>query len=186
MWYLIVSIPDLCPLSYFQTILLNLYNLHRILALICPFAEEFLNQKCSICILQSILKLAIMTESKYLGLTISSGLSWSRHADNVTKKANSTMGILKRNIRYAPQITKETAYKTFVRPIVEYAVTTLASFTDTDTHKDEKVQRRAARFVSNDYQRTSSVTEMISNLCWDTLQRSSYTQHDVHHFAPPS
>ena len=81
------------------------------------------------------------------------------------------MGILKRNIRYAPQITKETAYKTFVRPIVEYAVTTLAPFTDTDTHKDEKVQRRAARFVSNDYQRTSSVTEMISNLCWDTLQR---------------
>ena len=34
------------------------------------------------------------------------------------------MGFLKMNIRSAPQAAKETAYKTFVRPIVEYAATT--------------------------------------------------------------
>ena len=81
------------------------------------------------------------------------------------------MGFLKRNIRSAPQAAKETAYKTFVRPIVEYAATTWAPFTDTETRKIEMVQRRAARFVSNDYRRTSSVTEMISTLGWDTLQK---------------
>ena len=34
----------------------------------------------------------------------------------------------------------------------------------------EKVQRRAARYVYNDYQLDSSVTTMINNLSWETLE----------------
>jgi hypothetical protein len=32
------------------------------------------------------------------------------------------------------------------------------------------VQRRAARFVNNDFRRQSSVTEMLQKLKWDSLQ----------------
>ena len=81
------------------------------------------------------------------------------------------MGFLKRNIRSASQAAKATAYKTFVCPIVEYAAKTWAPSTDTNTNKIEMVQRRAARFVTNDYGRKSSVTEMIADLGWDTLQK---------------
>ena len=81
------------------------------------------------------------------------------------------MGFLKRNIRSAPQAAKDTAYKTFVRPIVEYAATNWAPSTNTNTNKIEMVQRRAARFVTNDYGRKSSVTEMIADFGWDTLQK---------------
>ena len=116
-------------------------------------------------------KLNTKTEAKYLGVNISSDLSWSRHADNVAKNANSTMGFLKRNIRSSPQAAKDTAYKTFVRPIVEYAASTWAPSMDTNTDKIEMVQGRAARFVTNDYGRKSSVTEMIVDLGWDTLQK---------------
>ena len=116
-------------------------------------------------------KLAIKTEAKYLGVTFSSDLSWSRHVDNVTKKANSTMGFLKRNITSAPQTAKETAYKTFIGPIVEYATTSWAPLTETDNQKIEMVQRRPAGFVSSDYRRTSSVTEMIGKLGWGTIQK---------------
>ena len=116
-------------------------------------------------------KLNIKTEAKYLGVTISSDLSLSRHADNVAKKANSTMGFPKRNIRSAPQAAKATACKRFACPIVEYAATTWAPSTNTNTDKTEMVQRRAARFVTNDYGRKSSVTEMIADLGWDTLQK---------------
>ena len=116
-------------------------------------------------------KLNVKTEANYLGVTISSDLSWSRHADHVTKKANSTIGFLKRNMRSAPQAAKDTAYKTFVRTIVEYAATAWAPSTDKANDKIDMVQRRAARFVKNDYGRTSSVTEMMSNLGWDTLQK---------------
>ena len=45
-----------------------------------------------------IQKLNIKTEKKYIGVTISSDLSRSRYADNVTKKVNSTDGFLKRNM----------------------------------------------------------------------------------------
>ena len=81
------------------------------------------------------------------------------------------MGFLKRNIRSAPQASKDTAYKTFVPPIVEYAATNWAPSTYTNTNKIEMVQRRAARFVTNDYGRKSSVTEMIADFGWDTLQK---------------
>ena len=84
-------------------------------------------------------RLNIKAEATFLGVTISSDLSWSRHAGNVAKKANSTMGFLKRNIRSAPQAAKDTAYKTFARPIVEYAATTWAPSTDTNIDKIEMV-----------------------------------------------
>ena len=71
------------------------------------------------------------------------------------------MGFLKRS---AQQAAKNTAYKTFVRPIVEYATAIWAPPTETNTDKIEMVQRRAARFVTNDYGRQSSVTEMIADL----------------------
>ena len=37
-------------------------------------------------------------------------------------------------------------------------------------HELEMVQRRAARFVVDDYARTSSVNDMISNIGWDILE----------------
>ena len=82
------------------------------------------------------------------------------------------MGFLKRNIRSAPQAAKATPYKMFVHPIVEYAATTWAPSTDTNTDsRIEMVQRRAARFVTNDYGQKSSVTEMMTDLGWVTLQK---------------
>ena len=108
-------------------------------------------------------KLNVKTEAKYLGVTISSDRSWSRHADPVTKKANSTIGFLKRNMRSAQQAAKDTAYKT----TMEYAATAWAPFTDKANDKIDMVQR----IFINDYGRTSSVTEMMANLGWDTLQK---------------
>ena len=41
----------------------------------------------------------------------------------------------------------------------------------------EKVQRRAARFVHNNYWPMASVTEMISDLNWESLQIHRQTAH---------
>ena len=43
--------------------------------------------------------------------------------------------------------------------------------------KIEMVQRRAARWVSNDYSTYSSVTEMMSNLGWWSLENRCYDAH---------
>ena len=82
-------------------------------------------------------------QAKYLGVTITPNLSWKCHIDNITKKANSTMAFLQRNIRSSPRDAK--AYKTYVRPIVEYASSVWSPAVDSHINQFEKVQRRAAR-----------------------------------------
>ena len=109
-------------------------------------------------------------QAKYLGVIITPDLSWKCHIDNITKKANSTMAFLRRNIRSSPRDAK--AYKTYVRPIVEYASSVWSPAIDSHINQLEKVQRRGARFVCSVYTRQSSVSEMISSPGWDALQQS--------------
>ena len=57
---------------------------------------------------------------KYLDVTITSDFKWNTHIINVCTKANRTLGLLRRNLYSCPQDVKEAAYKTMVRPILEY------------------------------------------------------------------
>ena len=82
-----------------------------------------------------------------------------------------TLGFLKRNIRVHNKDLKSTAYKTLVRPQLEYASTVWSPQTDLDINKLESVQRRAARWVTHDYQYTSSVSSMLQDLNWRTLDQ---------------
>ena len=109
--------------------------------------------------------------AKYLGVTISEDLSWGNHINNINKKANQTLGCLKRNIKVHNQDLKSTAYKTLVRPQLEYASSVWSPHTDTDIKKIESVQRRSARWATHDYRSTSSVTEMLKKLSWRPLDQ---------------
>ena len=109
--------------------------------------------------------------SKYLGVTISDNLSWNPHIDLVSKKANQTLWFLKRNIAIYNKDLKSTAYTTLVRSQLEYMSTVWSPHTATDITKLEAVQRKSARWATRDYQRTSSVTQMIKALKWRTLEQ---------------
>jgi len=61
-------------------------------------------------------------------------------------------------------------YTTLLRPILEYSCTVWDPFTQANITKLEKIQRHFARFILNDYRWTSSVTAMIHQLQWQTLQ----------------
>jgi hypothetical protein len=91
--------------------------------------------------------LATVKTAKYLGLNISTNLTWTSHIDSVTKKANNITAFLRRNISTCPKKIKEQCYRTMVRPVMEYACTVWDPITQKDTNKTEMVQRRAARFV---------------------------------------
>ena len=84
---------------------------------------------------------------------------------------NQTLGFLKRNIKVRNQDLKSTAYKTLVRPQLEYASSVWSPHTDTDIKKIESVQRRSARWATHDYRSTSSVTEMLNKLSWRPLDQ---------------
>ena len=60
----------------------------------------------------------------------------------------------------------------YVRPILEYSLAVWAPHTKRSIDKLEAVQRRAARYVMDDYRYNSSVSSMIQSLKWNSL--SSY------------
>lgn len=107
---------------------------------------------------------------KYLGVTISQTLNWKQHVNTITKKANITLAFLKRNLNGCPIAVKDRCYRTFVRPTLEYAAPVWNPHAKYQIELIEAVQRRAARFVTGDYRRTSSVSEMMSSLKWITLE----------------
>ena len=112
-----------------------------------------------------------MEDSKrYLGVELQSNISWNRHMDQTVKKANSTLGFLRHNLRVSNEKTKSAAYISMVRPILEYSSTIWSPYTKDYIYKIEMVRRRAARYVTNRYRNTSSVTSMIEHLEWETLE----------------
>ena len=71
-------------------------------------------------------------------------------------------GFLKMNLKIKSSAVKSHAYiyKAFVRPKLEYASAVWDPHTRTQINQIEKVQRRAARYVTNRYHNTSSVTDI--------------------------
>lgn len=108
---------------------------------------------------------------KYLGVNIHHKLSWNEHISNVVKTANSSIGFLRRNLQITQKHIKANAYKSLVRPQVEYASIIWDPFTQANQNKIEMVQRRAARYVNNNYNREASVTAMIAHLGWRSLHQ---------------
>ena len=115
--------------------------------------------------------LEAVTSARYLGIDISSGLSWNSHIDRITGIANNTLGFLKRNIKTKLSEVRETAYNTLVRPKLEYASPIWDPHTKDKISQIEKVQRRAARWTTSSYDYRCSVTSMIENLGWRTLEQ---------------
>jgi hypothetical protein len=71
----------------------------------------------------------VTKDSKYLGVTFSSDLSRTSHINNISAKANRTIGFLRRNIHSCPKEVKAAAYTTLVRPSIEYASTVWDPYT---------------------------------------------------------
>ena len=75
----------------------------------------------------------------------------------------SLVDLLKWNLKTWNKTTKSNAYRSLIRPHLEYCCSVWSSSTDEPISKLEVVQRRsAARFVFDQYQRTTAMLQ----LCW--------------------
>ena len=108
---------------------------------------------------------------KYLGCLITSDLRLTNHINSICGKANKTLGFQRRNLNIGSTTTKQNAYNSLVRPIVEYASTVWDPYTQKDIRTLEMVQRRGARYVCNKHGNRSSVDTILDTLKWKTLQR---------------
>ena len=66
---------------------------------------------------------------------------------NITQKANSTLGFLRRDLKYCSEDCKRLAYIALVRSFLEYGSVVWDPYQSRDIIAIEKVQRQAARFI---------------------------------------
>ena len=111
-----------------------------------------------------------VTSARYFGVDISNNMSWNAHVTRVAANGNGSLGFIKRNIKTKSPKAREMTYQTPVRPQLEYASAIWDPHTKENAHKIEMVQRRAARWTTNDYARTTSVTSLLHQLDWQTLE----------------
>jgi len=104
-----------------------------------------------------------------LGITIQSNLKWNSHIHQKIAAANSTLGLLQRNIRVSSVDTKACAlgYKSLVRPNLN----TLAQYGHPGNNiSSTMLKSSAVRYVCNVYDPTYSVSSLLHDLSWESLE----------------
>ena len=87
-------------------------------------------------------------------------------------KANRTLGFLRRNLYSCPQEVKEVAYKGLVRPVLDYGSSVWDPPGVVLQEELESVQKRAARFVTGNYNyETGSITGILGQLKRESLKK---------------
>ena len=94
-------------------------------------------------------------DAKYLGVTLSNDLEWSKHISTMTNMANSKLSFLRRTLKGCPEKLKQTAYFSLIRSFMEYGATVWDPYQKYNSDKVEGVQRWDARFVKSRYFRYS-------------------------------
>ena len=110
------------------------------------------------------------SHQKYLGVYITCTWSLQLQCDEAKKKAMRVLRILQRNLSSCDWSVEASAYLSLVRPIVEYATVAWSPHTNKGIDCIDSFQCRAARFVKSDYSRYSSVSSMLTDLNWPSLQ----------------
>ena len=112
--------------------------------------------------------------NRYLGTHSSKDLKLNKPIVEITAKANRSLGVLKRNLKVSSSSLREKGYMGFVRPQLEYGSTTWhprLGVENNVAYKVEMVQRRAAKWTLKRYHNTFSVTDMLEDLGWRTLEQ---------------
>ena len=119
---------------------------------------EFNTEKCSVmhlgnhneCANYSLFNKPLMVSEKErdLGVIVDNKLKFSEQCDAAVSKANSALGMIKRNVVSRNHKTITKFYKALVRPKLEYCVQAWRPYLRKDIDKIERVQRRATKLIA--------------------------------------
>ena len=108
--------------------------------------------------------------AKYLGVELTENMKWDKHIANISSKANKTSSFVHRNLKGCAVETQVKCFKSLARPILEYASIVWDPFLKKDIDMLERVQKRAARRITNDYSQHSSATSITRNIGLEKLE----------------
>ena len=108
---------------------------------------------------------------KYLGVIIDKNLTWKKQYSNINKKASNILALLRRNTHSLPLNVKKTCYNALVQPILEYGCCVWDPYLEIDKLLLDKIQKRGARYVTNNYCMEHGSTETnLDQLEWRSLE----------------
>lgn len=87
------------------------------------------------------------TQERDLGITVSASLKSSEHVSKIAAKANSRLGIIKRNFSVLSRDVLLPLYLSLVRPTLDYGAQAWSPYLLQDIRALERVQRRATKLV---------------------------------------
>ena len=102
--------------------------------------------------------------AKYLGITISDNMDCGQYISEISSKATKTLGFFHRNLAFAPRSTKGVAYKTLVRPKLEYAAPIWSPYSKLQINQVEKVRGQQPVGTAGDGE-----TQVVSARCLTNL-----------------
>ncbi|XP_040074077.1 uncharacterized protein LOC120846405 [Ixodes scapularis] len=124
-------------------------------------------------------KLDKVSTYKYLGVHLTSNLSWNTHLDYILRRANQSLGFLRRHLYMATAETKLLAYSTLIRPKLKYAAIIWNPHQKYLNNNLESLQNRATRFILKTYS-PISVSQFKSSLGLLTLHQRRYLARSSH------
>ena len=111
----------------------------------------------------------------YLGIHVNSKLTWSNHCRIIASKATKLLNVLCRTTFGCLTLAKDVAYKSIVRPSMEYACEVWNPHTEKDCALLDAIQNRAARWIlksqwdPESLRWTKSSRDCVLTLNWPSL-----------------
>ena len=107
---------------------------------------------------------------KYLGVSIDAKLNFDQHFDDMTKKVNGGLGILKRCSSCIPFDTCKSLYYTLILPHMDYCSTVWSISSAKNIARIQRLQNRAMRVILKAGPRTH-IEDMLSTLHWMSVRQ---------------
>ena len=104
---------------------------------------------------------------KYLGVAISSNLTWSEHIKSTCKKAKQWLGFIHRHLSQSPPNVRDRIYCAIVLPKLEYCCAVWDPHYVSDIDALESVQKFAGRVITRQWH--SDYHTLCSTLNWQPL-----------------
>ena len=110
----------------------------------------------------------LVSSFRYLGVTVTSTLSWSQHIKDTTKTAKRQIGLLHRSLNQATPQARLAIYKSTIVPKLEYCASVWDPHQTTLIEELEKTQRFATKVISKNW--NSDTITLQANLKLQSLK----------------
>ena len=120
-------------------------------------------------------KLDICTNTKVLGVHIDQTLSFKNHIDQLNKRVSPKIAVIHRLRPILSSDILNIIYQTTVQPIFDYCLLVWGTSSKQNINNTQKLQNRAVRAVTGNFNYKSSVSSMIKQQKWMNIkERTEY------------